>query len=125
MENRLLIEKTGLVVKTQSGFYTVQTEDSLVTCQLRGTLKQSSKKTELCVIGDHVTIEMIEDGTGAIKSIAPRERVLSRVEPSSFAGTGAEREQVLIANSDRWVFVFGPAKPPPHLRQLVPFPFAT
>ncbi len=82
-----MIEKTGLVVKTQSGFYTVQTEDSLVTCQLRGTLKQSSKKTELCVIGDHVTIEMIEDGTGAIKSIAPRERVLSRVEPSSAAGT--------------------------------------
>ncbi len=118
MENRLLIEKTGLVVKTQSGFYTVQTEDSLVTCQLRGTLKQSSKKTELCVIGDHVTIEMIEDGTGAIKSIAPRERVLSRVEPSSAAGTAAEREQIIIANPDETVFVFAAAKPSPHLRML-------
>src|SRR5260221_12638558 len=105
MENRLLIEKTGLVVKTQSGFYTVQTEDSLVTCQLRGTLKQSSKKTELCVIGDHVTIEMIEDGTGAIKTIAPPERVLSRVEPSSFAGPAAEREQGIMANPDQARFV--------------------
>jgi len=113
-----LIEKTGLVVKTQSGFYTVQTEDSLVTSQLRGTLKQADKKTELCVIGDHVTIEMIEDGTGAIKSIAPRERVLSRVEPSSFAGTAAEREQVIIANLDQAVFVFAAAKPSPHLRML-------
>src|SRR5258706_14161267 len=119
MENRLLIEKTGLVVKTQSGFYTVQTEDSLVTCQLRGTLKQSSKKTELCVISDHVTIEMIEDGTGAIKSIAPRERVLSRVEPSSAAGTAAERDQIIIAHPDETVFGFAAAKPSPYLHRLV------
>jgi ribosome biogenesis GTPase len=109
---------TGLVVKTQSGFYTVQTEQGLVTCQLRGTLKQSVKKTELCVIGDHVTLEMIEDGTGAINAIAPRERVLSRVEPSAAAGTAAEREQIIIANVDQTMFVFAAAKPSPHLRML-------
>jgi ribosome biogenesis GTPase len=113
-----LTDQTGLVVKTQSGFYTVQTEQGLVTCQLRGTLKQSNKKTELCVIGDHVTIQLNDDGTGAIKRIAPRTRVLSRVEPSAFAGTAAEREQVLIANLDQAVFVFSAAKPSPHLRML-------
>jgi ribosome biogenesis GTPase len=111
-------EKTGLVVKTQSGFFTVQTDSGLVTCQLRGTLKQASKKTELCVIGDRVTIEINGDGSGAIKAIAPRERVLSRVEPSNYAGTSTEREQVIIANPDQTVFVFAAARPDPHLRML-------
>jgi len=118
-------EYSGLVVKTQSGFYTVQVDQNqgelsgkLVTCQLRGSLKQSSKKTELCVIGDHVTLQLLEDGSGAISVIAPRERVLSRVEPSSYAGTAAEREQVLIANLDQAVFVFSAAQPAPHLRML-------
>jgi ribosome biogenesis GTPase len=111
-------EKTGLVVKTQSGFFTVQTDTGLVTCQLRGTLKQASKKTELCVIGDRVTIEINTDGTGVIKAIAPRERVLSRVEPSNYAGTSTEREQVIIANPDQAVFVFAAAHPDPHLRML-------
>src|SRR5581483_10500269 len=111
-------EETGLVVKTQSGFFTVQTNSGLVTCQLRGTLKQASKKTELCVIGDRVTIEINSDGTGVIKAIAPRERVLSRVEPSNYAGTSTEREQVIIANPDQAVFVFAAAHPDPHLRML-------
>ncbi len=111
-------EFAGLVVKTQSGFYTVQTESGLVVCQLRGTLKQASKKTELCVIGDRVTIETLSDGTGTIKAIAPRERVLSRVEPSNYAGTSSEREQVIIANLDQAVFVFATAQPEPHLRML-------
>ncbi|HLY29291.1 MAG TPA: hypothetical protein VKQ72_23300, partial [Aggregatilineales bacterium] len=71
-------ERQGLVVKTQSGFYNVETPDGLVMCQLRGTLKQGSRKTELCVIGDHVTLDVAADGTGVIKAIAPRQRVLSR-----------------------------------------------
>jgi ribosome biogenesis GTPase / thiamine phosphate phosphatase len=108
--------KHGLVIKTQSGFYTVQTDSSLIVCQLRGTLKQSLKKTELCVIGDQVTLELLDDGTGAISSIAPRIRSLSRVEPSSYAGTSAEREQVIIANPDQTVFVFAAAKPEPNSR---------
>jgi ribosome biogenesis GTPase len=111
-------ELTGLVVKTQSGFYAVQTESGIYTCQLRGTLKQSTKKTELCVIGDRVMIEPTPDGTGSIKTVLPRECVLSRVEPSEYAGTSGEREQVLIANLDQAVFVFAAAKPSPHTRML-------
>ncbi len=111
-------EQTGLVVKTQSGFYTVQTETGPVVCQLRGTLKQASKKTELCVIGDRVTIEIGDDGRGAIKAIAPRVRTLSRVEPSAYAGTSTEREQIIIANPDQTIFVFSAAQPSPHLRML-------
>jgi ribosome biogenesis GTPase len=111
-------DQTGLVVKTQSGFYTVQTDSALVTCQLRGTLKQASKKTELCVIGDRVTVGVLRDGTGVIKAIAPRERVLSRVEPSDYAGTSTEREQVIIANLDQAMFVFSATRPDPRLRML-------
>lgn len=113
---------TGLVVKTHSGFYTVQTNSHLITCQLRGTLKQASKKTELCVIGDHVTVELTDDSTGvlrgAITSVLPRQRTLSRVEPSAYAGTSTEREQVLIANLDQAVFVFSAARPAPNPRTL-------
>lgn len=115
-------DQTGLVVKTHSGFYTVQTDKHLVICQLRGTLKQASKKTELCVIGDRVKIEIAPDSTstlrGTITSILPRERVLSRVEPSAYAGTSTEREQVLIANVDQAIFVFSAAKPSPNPRTL-------
>jgi ribosome biogenesis GTPase len=111
-------EQTGLVVKTQSGFYTVQTATHLVICQLRGTLKQATKKTELCVIGDRVTIELLEDGSGAIKSVMPRERVLSRVEPSGYVGTSTEREQILIANPDQAVFVCAALNPSPNTRLL-------
>lgn len=112
------LEKTGLVIKTQSGFYTVQTDTEAVVCQLRGALKQASKKTELCVIGDRVTIDINPDGTGTIKAIAPRERVLSRVEPSEYAGTSTEREQVIIAHLEQAVFVFAATRPDPHLRML-------
>ncbi len=111
-------ELSGLVVKTQSGFYAVQTDSGVYTCHLRGTLKQSSKKTELCVIGDSVVIEPAADGSGSIKTVLPRDRVLSRVEPSEYAGTSGEREQIIIANPDQVVFVFAAAKPTPHTRML-------
>ncbi|MCS6870333.1 MAG: ribosome small subunit-dependent GTPase A [Anaerolineae bacterium] len=111
-------EEAGLVVKTQSGFYWVQTQTDLVTCQLRGTLKQANKKTELCVIGDRVIIERLPDGSGVIKQILPRQRTLSRIEPSEYAGTSAEREQVLIANCDQAVFVNAAANPAPNTRFL-------
>jgi ribosome biogenesis GTPase / thiamine phosphate phosphatase len=114
-------DQQGFVVKTQSSFYWVQPQDpaqAVVVCKLRGTLKQAEKKTELCVIGDHVTFIVGEDGQGSIKHIHPRQRVLSRVEPSGYAGTAAEREQVIIANPDQAVFVFAAANPALNRRLL-------
>jgi ribosome biogenesis GTPase len=119
-----LTDLPGLVVKTHSGFYTVQTDAQpaaaprRVVCQLRGTLKQGSKKTELCVIGDRVLIDVSSDGRGSIKRVLPRQRALSRVEPSEYAGKATEREQVLIANPDQTIFVFAAAKPTPNHRVL-------
>lgn len=108
----------GLVVKTHSGFYTVQTEQGNFICQLRGKLKEQSRKTELCVIGDNVSILRNEDGSGTIYQVEPRARVLSRVEPSAYAGTSTEREQIIMANPDQAIFVFAAANPSPHVRLL-------
>lgn len=109
-------EQQGLVIKTHSGFYTIFSGDRSVICQLRGTLKQADRKTELCVLGDHVTFEVLSDGSGVISAIHPRSRSLSRVEPSAYAGTAAERQQIIIANPDQAVFVFAAAKPTPNPR---------
>lgn len=105
----------GLVVKTHSGFYTVESEADGVltqtTCQLRGTLKQSRERTELCVIGDRVTFETLPDGTGMITGIEPRLHSLTRIDPASTSGTQAEREQVIIANADQIVLVVAVGQP--------------
>jgi len=112
----------GLVIRTQSGFFTVQTEQGAIISQLRGRLKEDYKDTDLVALGDHVTIERLPveaDQVGAvIVAVAERERVLSRVAPSSAVGTSAEREQVIIANPDQAIFVFAAAEPAPHTRML-------
>ena len=112
----------GLVTRTQSGFFTVQTPEGPIICQLRGRLKEEYQLTDLVAIGDRVTVERlpIEADTvgGVIVDVEERERVLSRVAPSSAVGTAAEREQVIIANPDQAIFVFSAAQPDPHVRML-------
>jgi len=113
----------GLVIRTQSGFFTVDTPQGPVVCQLRGKLKEQYKDTDLVTIGDRVTLEMLDrEGdnkvSGAIIAIAERERALSRVAPHSAVGTSAEREEVIIANPDQAIFVFAAAQPAPHTRML-------
>jgi ribosome biogenesis GTPase len=113
----------GLVIRTQSGFFTVDTPQGPVVCQLRGKLKEAYSETDLVTIGDRVTLELLDrEGdnkvSGAIIEIAERERVLSRVAPHSAVGTSAEREEVIIANPDQAIFVFAAAEPAPHTRML-------
>ncbi|MCZ7539545.1 MAG: ribosome small subunit-dependent GTPase A [Anaerolineae bacterium] len=113
---------TGLVIRTQSGFFTVDTPQGPIVCQLRGKLKEEYQETDLVAIGDRVTVERLETDAdtvgGVIVAIAGRERVLSRVSPRSAVGTSKEREQVIIANPDQAIFVFAAAQPSPHLRML-------
>lgn len=113
---------TGLVIRTQSGFFTVQTDEGAVVAQLRGRLKEAYTDTDLVALGDRVTIERLpvaaDQVEAVIVAVAERERVLSRVAPSSAVGTSAEREQVIIANPDQAIFVFAAADPAPHTRML-------
>ncbi len=112
----------GLVIRTQSGFFTVQTDKGPIICQLRGKLTEKQKETDLVTLGDRVTIERLpvqaDQVGGVIMAVAERERVLSRVAPSSAVGTSAEREQVIIANPEQAVFVFAATQPDPRVRML-------
>jgi ribosome biogenesis GTPase / thiamine phosphate phosphatase len=112
---------TGLIVKAQSGFFTVRTERGNFTCRLRGRLKKTHLATDLAAVGDRVRILVQPDGSGAIEEIFPRLRVLSRSAPSGGGRGGAARgesEQVIVANPDQAVFIFACADPAPHLRML-------
>ncbi len=102
----------GLIIRAQSGFFDVETEQGLVVAQVRGRHRLSQQESDLLALGDRVLVEQHEDGTGTIEEIEARERVLSRRAP------GIEREQVLVANLDQAIFVFSCAEPDPNLRML-------
>ena len=118
---------SGLIVKAQSGFFTVHTSEGEFVCRVRGRLKQERRDTDLAAVGDQVHISLTDDGGGMIEEIAERERALARLAPPA-RGRGSrrwdrggylsEREQVIVANPDQTIFVFACAKPSPHLRML-------
>jgi ribosome biogenesis GTPase len=118
----------GLIIKTQSGFFTVHTDEGDFVCRVRGRLKEEWLDTDLVAVGDHVLISRINKGgmiEGMIEEIVERERALARLAPSggrdrrwTRRGYLSEREQVIIANPDHVVFVFACAEPPPRLRML-------
>jgi len=113
----------GLIIKAQSGFFTVQTDSGRVVCKLRGKLKKEKRATDLATVGDRVTITLLPDGTGLIETVADRVRVLARRKPSA-KGRAArradevERESIILANPDQAVFVFACAQPAPRLGML-------
>ncbi len=92
----------GLITRSQSGFFTVETAHSALTCRLRGRLKQGPRLGDIATIGDRVQVSRLPDGTGMIESIEPRSRALVRLDPRP----QGVYQQVLIANLDQAVFVF-------------------
>jgi ribosome biogenesis GTPase / thiamine phosphate phosphatase len=104
----------GLVVRTQSGFFTVQTEVGLLTCQLRGRLKRGARQGDLVAIGDRVKVSKLDEERGMIEAVEPRQRILGRQAPTP----RGDYQQVIIANPDQAVFVFACAEPEPRLRML-------
>jgi len=102
------------VIRSQSGFFSVQTDKGILVCKLRGRLKQGSREGDLTAIGDQVTVTKIGDGEGLIESIGPRQRMISRMAPLP----RGEYEQIIIANPDQIVLVFACAQPEPRLRML-------
>lgn len=120
----------GLVIKAQSGFFTVHTDQGDVVCRVRGRLKEEWRDTDLVAVGDRVQISRVEGHSGMIEGmiekVHERERALARLAPSHGRGSRhwsrrgylSEREQVIIANPDHVVFVFACAQPEPRLRML-------
>ena len=104
----------GLIIRSQSGFYTVETQDGLRVCQLRGRMKQGRRLGDLLAVGDWVQITPLPDGQGVINVIEPRQRMLVRMAPTP----RGEYQQIIIANPDQAVLVFACARPEPRLGML-------
>jgi len=104
----------GLIIRSQSGFFTVETEGGSRQCQLRGRLKKGRRLGDLAAVGDWVIITPLEDGTGMIDAVEERQRALVRMAPTPHG----EYQQIIIANPDQAVMVFSCARPEPHLGML-------
>jgi len=104
----------GLVTRTQSGFYTVETDDGPVVARLRGRLKQGPRSEDIVAVGDWVQVSLRDEEKAMIEVVEERQRQLSRMAPTA----RGEYEQIIIANPDQAVFVFACAEPEPHLRML-------
>jgi ribosome biogenesis GTPase len=104
----------GLIIKAQSGFFTVETGQGFIVCQLRGKLKQGRAKGDIAAIGDKVQIRLLPDGSGVIDQVEERERAIIRLDPRP----QGDYQQVLLANPHQAVFVFACAHPDPKLRML-------
>ncbi|HEX5836584.1 MAG TPA: ribosome small subunit-dependent GTPase A [Anaerolineales bacterium] len=107
-------ERTGLIIKAQSGFFTVETGQGFVVCQLRGKLKQGRSLGDIAAVGDRVRITVLPDGSGAIEEVLERKRAIVRLDPRP----QGEYKQILLANPDQAVFVFACANPSPRLKML-------
>lgn len=103
----------GTILRARSGFYTVETSQGLVECQLRGRIKKERRGTDLAVIGDRASVSLLTDTTGTIEHIEPRESRFSRRQPGP---RGAWKEDVLVANLDQVLIVFACADPMPNPR---------
>ena len=105
---------SGLVLRLQSGFYYVQTDQGLITCSIRGKLKRGRLDEDLVAIGDQVQVTLSSPNTGAIEKVNPRKNMLIRLAPTA----RGEYKQIFLANLDLAIFVFACAQPEPHLRML-------
>lgn len=105
----------GTVVKAQSGFFWVATDDTTLRCTLRGRLKKSRVASDIATLGDSVRITPTIPGEGAIEEVLPRQSKLAR---RAAGAKGVWKEDVIVANLDQLVAVFAVAQPEPHVRML-------
>ena len=104
----------GLVIRSQSGFYTVETRQGLLVCQLRGRLKKGRRSGDIVAIGDRVYVTKLDHENGVIEEVKPRSCMFSRMAPNP----QGEYQQILIANPDQAVIMFACADPEPRFGML-------
>ena len=104
----------GQIIRTQSGFFTVKTERGEFVCQLRGRLKKGAREGDIAAVGDWVRVSPLEDGSGMIDEIEPRQGMFVRMAPLP----KGEYQQILVANPDQAGLVFSCAEPEPRFGML-------
>lgn len=105
---------SGLVVRAQSGFFTVQTDQGMYVCRLRGRLTKGPRLGDVAALGDRVQITPIASRRGVIEVVEERQSMLVRMAPLP----SGEYQQVIIANPDQAVFVFACSHPAPRFGML-------
>lgn len=106
--------RRGIVVRSQSGFFTLDTPQGEVVARLRGRLKKGRRTGDLIAVGDWAEVSIQEDGTAMIEEVEERHSKFSRLAPTE----RGEYEQIIIANPDLAVLTFACAHPEPNLRML-------
>ena len=104
----------GLVTRLQASFYTVDVNKNIITCRLRGKHKQSRQNEDFIAVGDWVEVTPLDDGSGVIEDIYPREKAFFRLAPTA----RGDYKQILLANPDQVMLVFSCANPEPSMRML-------
>jgi ribosome biogenesis GTPase len=104
----------GFVIRSQSGFFTVETEQGELVCQLRGRLKKGRRMGDVVAVGDWVQVTPLGGKNGVIEQVEPRQHLFARLAPDP----QGEYLQVLIANPSQVVLVFACAEPAPRLGML-------
>lgn len=97
---------SGVILRAQSGFFWVQTEQGIVECRMRGRLKRERQRSDIAVIGDDVEISIVSPGQGALEAVLPRRSRLAR----RAAGT-RDAEDVMVANVSQVLLIFACAQP--------------
>lgn len=105
----------GKVLRTQSGFFWVDTSEGILQCKLRGRLKKERLAADIAVIGDNVEVLQVAPNEGVIEAVIERHSCFSRRQPGP---RGQWREDILIANLDQVVIIFAGANPPVNTRML-------
>lgn len=97
----------GFVVRTQSGFHRVLAGDRTIVARApKRLLDRERIATTAVVIGDRVRVRVLENDTGVIEEILPRETELVRG-----AAGGSRFLDVIAANLDQLVTVHSLAEP--------------
>ena len=118
----------GIVIKAQSGFFTVKTAESIIICKIPKRLRYQKLRqqqlhaeqiSDIVAVGDWVMIQLNKDESGVITEVLSRSSVLSRVRPSAEARQILQdREQIWVANPDQMIIVQSIHDPEPSLRKL-------
>ncbi|OGO34418.1 MAG: ribosome small subunit-dependent GTPase A [Chloroflexi bacterium RBG_16_54_18] len=104
----------GIVIRSQSGFYTVQTPGGEFICRLRGRLLKGKRVGDVVAVGDRVSVVLTGGNNGVIEAVEERKSKISRMAPRP----QGDYQQILIANPDQVVLVFSCAQPKPRFGML-------
>lgn len=97
----------GLVTRAIGAAFDVQMGARTLTCNTTGNLrKEAGRVSSPVVVGDRVQVEELADGSGLIRTVAPRRTEFRRVRARKPA-------QVLAANIDQALVAVSAAEPAP------------